>query len=71
VWVIDQTFAGGTDERPPNVAWAGSYRGGARRVALGSARLPRTPSIDVEMKEEQQVIDWKSTRQRKKVKIKK
>jgi hypothetical protein len=58
VKVTGQTFAGVNRqkifERRP-----GRIPGGARRVALGSARPPRTPSIDVEMKEEQQVVDWK------------
>jgi hypothetical protein len=51
---------GDSDGRPPNVARAGSRRGDARRVALGSARLPRTPLDVAETKEEQQVVDWKS-----------
>jgi hypothetical protein len=46
--------------RPPNVARVGSRQGDARRVALGSARPPRTPSDVTETKEEQQVVDWKS-----------
>jgi hypothetical protein len=60
---------GWTGGRPSNVARAGSRQGGTRRVALGSVRPPRTPSIDVETKKELQVIDWKSIRQREKVKI--
>jgi hypothetical protein len=63
------TFVGWTDERPPNIAQVGSRWGGAHRVVLGSAKPPRMPSIDVETKEEQQVIDWKSLRQGEKVKI--
>jgi hypothetical protein len=69
VKLTGQTFAGVNRGRPPNVAREGYRRGGARRVALESARPPRTPSIDVETKEEEQVIDWKSIRQREKVKI--
>jgi hypothetical protein len=51
---------GDSGGRPPNVARAGSRQGDARRVALGSARPPRTPSNVTETKEEQQVVDWKS-----------
>jgi hypothetical protein len=51
---------GDSGGRPPNFAWAGSRQGDARRVSLGSARPPRTPSDAAETKEEQQVVDWKS-----------
>jgi hypothetical protein len=51
---------GDSGGRPPNVARAGSRRGDAHRVALGSTRPPRTSSDVVETKEEQQVLDWKS-----------
>jgi hypothetical protein len=51
---------GDSDGRPPNVDRAGSRQGYTRRVALGSARPPRTPSDVAETKEEQHVVDWKS-----------
>jgi hypothetical protein len=41
--------------RPPNIALARSLLGDAHRVALGSARPPRTPSDVTETKEEQQM----------------
>jgi hypothetical protein len=52
--------SGDSGGRPPNVARAGSRQGDARRFALGSARPPRTPSNVAEMKEEQEIVDWKS-----------
>jgi hypothetical protein len=51
---------GDSSGRPPNVARAGSRQGDGRRVALGSAKPPRTPSNVAEMKKEQQIVDWKS-----------
>jgi hypothetical protein len=51
---------GDSGGRPPNAPRAGSRQGDARRVALGSARPPKTPSDVAETKEEQQVVDWKS-----------
>jgi hypothetical protein len=51
---------GDSGGRPPNVAGVGSRKGDTSRVALGSARQPRTPSNIAETKQEQQVVDWKS-----------
>jgi hypothetical protein len=51
---VDQSdwSPGDFDGRPPNVAQVGSRQGDARRVALGSARPPRTHLDIAETKEE-------------------
>jgi hypothetical protein len=68
VKVNGQTFAGVKRRKTSERRSGRIPSGGVRRVTLGSARPPRTPSINVEMKEEQQVMDWKSLEQKEKVK---
>ena len=53
--------------RPTNITWEGPVGVGTHKVVLGSAP-PRMPSIDVETKEEQQIVDGKKLGQREKVK---
>ena len=55
-----------TNERHPERTRRGRRTQSCSRVG----RLPRTPSIDVEMKEEQQMIDEKKLGQKKSKKIK-
>ena len=50
-----------TNERRPGRTHRGRRMQGCSRVG----RLTRTPSIDVETKEEQQIVDGKKLRQRK------